>query len=120
MSVNTVDVPMALNVISALTIHGLITDSDGTSIPTILHRTVAPLDLVPFLKVGSLAAPEKALRPFIPRPPSTLPEPGDLHVQLTFGEKIGSGRSSFVHEVNVVDYNPSGSSSPPCAQGRTI
>jgi len=91
-----------LNVISALTIHGLITDPDGTSIPIILHRTVAPLDLVPFLKVGSLAAPEKALRPFIPRPPSTLPEPGDLHVQLTFGEKIGSGRSSFVHEVNVL------------------
>ncbi|KAF9505057.1 hypothetical protein BS47DRAFT_581625 [Hydnum rufescens UP504] len=98
MSVNAADVPMVLRcLLNALVPSD---DSDGTSIPTILHRTVAPLDLVPFLKVGSLAAPEKALRPFIPRPPSTLPEPGDLHVQLTFGEKIGSGRSSFVHEVN--------------------
>ncbi|KAF9503791.1 hypothetical protein BS47DRAFT_1355858 [Hydnum rufescens UP504] len=102
MSANTVDVPMALNAISALTIHGLIADTEGTSIPVILHRTVAPLDLVPFLKLSSPDAPELDFVPFIPRPPSTLPEPGDLHVQLIFGEEKGWGRSSFVHEVNVL------------------
>ncbi|KAF9505056.1 hypothetical protein BS47DRAFT_581164 [Hydnum rufescens UP504] len=70
--------------------------------PLFYHRTVAPLDLVPFLKLGSPAAPELDLVPFIPRPPSTLPEPGDVHVQVIFGEEKGWGRSSFVHEVNVL------------------
>jgi hypothetical protein len=64
-----------------------------------LHRTVAPFDLVPFL---SLAPHEEAPEPFIPRPPSTLPEPGDLHVQLIFGEEKGWGRSSAVHEVDIL------------------
>jgi hypothetical protein len=92
-----------VNAISALTMHGLITDSDGSSIPIMLHRTVAPLDLVPFL---SLAAYGEAPEPFIPRPPSTLPGPGDVHVQLILGEEKGWGRSSFVHELNVTSTLP--------------
>jgi len=99
---NTMDVPMALNAISALTIHGLITDTEGTNIPITLHHTVAPLDLVPFLKLDKNFPPEDALGPFTPRPPSTLPEPGDLHVQLILGEEKGWGRSSFVHEADVL------------------
>ncbi|KAF9503790.1 hypothetical protein BS47DRAFT_1334772 [Hydnum rufescens UP504] len=102
MSLNTANVPMALNAISALTIHGLITDSDGSNIPVILRRTAAALDLVPFLDLVSVAALDRPRRPYVPRPPSTLPEPGDLHVNLTFGDKKGWGRSSFVHEVNVL------------------
>ncbi|KAF9505058.1 hypothetical protein BS47DRAFT_1354444 [Hydnum rufescens UP504] len=97
MSVNT-----ALNAISALTIHGLITDTEGANIPMILHRTVAPLDLVPLLRLDEGAPPEVVYGPFIPRPPSTLPETGDLHVQLILGDEKGWGRSSFVHEVNVL------------------
>ncbi|KAF9505046.1 hypothetical protein BS47DRAFT_580813 [Hydnum rufescens UP504] len=96
MSVNTVE---ALNAISLLTVHGLITDTEGTDIPIVLHRTVPPLDLVPFLKLDEHFPPEDALGPFTPRPPSTLPERGDLHVQLILGEEKGWGRSSFVHEV---------------------
>ncbi|KAF9513495.1 hypothetical protein BS47DRAFT_1393212 [Hydnum rufescens UP504] len=96
------DVSTALNAISALTIHGLFTDSGGTNSPIILHRTVAPLDLVPFLNlVAGGVRDDKPPKPYIPRPPSTLPEPGDLHVHLIFGEKKGWGRSSFVHEVNI-------------------
>ncbi|KAF9505045.1 hypothetical protein BS47DRAFT_580721 [Hydnum rufescens UP504] len=96
------DVPMGLNAISALTIHGLITDSDGTNIPITVHRAVAPLDLVPFLNLASVAARDRPPKPYIPRPTSTLPEPGDLHAHLIFGEQKGWGRSSFVHEVNVL------------------
>ncbi|KAF9503796.1 hypothetical protein BS47DRAFT_1402055 [Hydnum rufescens UP504] len=92
----------ALNAISALTIHGLITDTEGANIPMILHRTVAPLDLVPLLRLDEGAPPEVVYGPFIPRPPSTLPETGDLHVQLILAEEKGCGRSSFVHEVNVL------------------
>jgi len=102
MGVNTVDVSMAPNAISVLTIHGLITDTEGTNIPITLHRTAAPLDLVPFLKLDEFSPPEGALGPFLPRPPSTLPKPGDLHVHLIFGEQQGWGRASFVHEVNVL------------------
>ena len=37
--------------------------------------------------------------PFVPRPPSTLPEPGTIHAHLALGDKRGSGRSSIVHNV---------------------
>jgi hypothetical protein len=63
---------------------------------------VPPLDLVPLLKLDEHFPPEHALGPFTPRPPATLPEPGDLHVKLILGEEKGWGRSSFVHEVNVL------------------
>jgi hypothetical protein len=83
-------------------VHGLITDSDGADVPIDLHRTVAPLDLVPFIDATHPYRLSEPHRPFVPRPPSALPEPGTIHAHLALGEKRGSGRSSIVHNVELL------------------
>jgi len=78
----------------------LIVDSNDANVPIELHRITAPLDLVPLRDgYGNDLAPED---PFPPRLPSTLPAPGKLHAHLALGEKIGSGRSSIVHNVDIL------------------
>ena len=81
----------ALNAISTLTVHGLITDSNGANVPLELHRTDAPLDLVPPLDMTPKEEDEEESDPWIPRLPSTLPEPGTAHAHLALGERRGSG-----------------------------
>ena len=83
--------------------HGLITDSNDANIPLKLPRITAPLDLVPLWDIY----PQKSYRlAFVPRPPSALPEPGTVHAHLAMGEKSGSGRSSIVHNVEILPTEP--------------
>ena len=72
-------------------------DADGEDTPIELHRSVPPLDLVPFV-----VASYTPNNPCTPRPPSTLPEPGKIHAHVTMGKRSGSGRIGIVYEVDPV------------------
>ena len=80
--------------------HGLIVDSNGANVPIELHRVIAPLNLVPLKdQFGNDFTPKD---PFPSRLLSTLPAPGNLHAHLALGEKRGSGRSSIVHNIDIL------------------
>ena len=100
----------ALNVISTLTVHGLITDSNGTNVPLKLACIAVPLDLDPPWDIYPRIQHNLV---FVPRPPSTCPEPGTVHVHLALGGKRGSGRTSIVHDAEILPTKPLPEHLPP-------
>ena len=90
--------------------HGSTTDSNGANVPLELPRIAVPLDVVP---LWDIYPDDPSGLVYVPLPPSTLPEPGTVHVHLALGEKRESGRSGVVHNVEVLPTQPLPGHLPP-------
>lgn len=80
----------AFNALSAITFNNLV---HGADIPLTLHRSLAPLDLIKPRIAKSRGPPPDRL-------PAILPPPGNLHLQLSLGGKVGNGRVGLVHDIS--------------------
>lgn len=91
---------LPLNAFSSITIHGLVSDgASGEPYAQTLHRGVVKPGRQIKMKSSRRVRPNGIPR----RPPSNLPPPGDRHLTLHLGERLGAGRVGSVHDVAVME-----------------
>ncbi|KZV88095.1 hypothetical protein EXIGLDRAFT_839520 [Exidia glandulosa HHB12029] len=96
---------LPLNAVAAVTLEGIVQHIDGSPISATFHRHELLPDMVQVYPVkdlddGFFIPPEGTYRPegVVPRSRSTLPPPGNVHLNLKLGKFIGDGRSGIVFE----------------------
>lgn len=90
-----------MNAFSSVTVRGLKVKDNGSNLDQTFHRGV----VIPGEQVTIKA--KWGMRPdgIPPRPPSSLPPPGDMHLEVSLGEELGYGRIGSVRAINILSPN---------------
>ncbi|KII84769.1 hypothetical protein PLICRDRAFT_57290 [Plicaturopsis crispa FD-325 SS-3] len=86
----TTSSPLAINAIECITITG--------AHPDLLMHRVSP----PTMEIKRPSSDLEALPAPLPPVVSTLPPPGNMHVRISLGKKLGSGGCSLVYTVKIL------------------